>query len=96
MYICMLFHPSLASQGSLPPHQRPWQSAIDPLTSSVNEELVFPTDEEDDGMAQISWRGPPAVVNIIKQFQPPPHPHSSNVSGSLPVHGRHDAAGVSL
>lgn len=23
---------------------------------------MFPTDEEDDGMARMSWRGPPAIV----------------------------------
>ncbi|CAI8039021.1 Uncharacterized protein C05D11.1 [Geodia barretti] len=54
------FEDNIVSKGPLPPHQRPWQSAIDPLTSSISEELVFPTDEEDDGMARISWRGPPA------------------------------------
>ena len=29
----------------------------------MKEELAFPTDEEDDGLARMAWRGPPAVVS---------------------------------
>ena len=43
--------------------QRPWQSPIDPLESSVCEDVPFPTDEEADGMVRIAWRGPKAQVS---------------------------------
>ena len=51
----------LSVQGTLPPFTRPWQSPVPPLTCSVSEDVPFPTDEEDDGMVRLAWRGPSAL-----------------------------------
>ena len=40
---------------------RPWQSPVPPLTNTVTEEVPFPTDEENDGLVRIAWRGPSAL-----------------------------------
>ena len=56
------------TQEALPSRDRPWQSAIDPLSGSVSELLRFPTDEEADGLVQILWRGPAAVVSHTPFF----------------------------
>ena len=56
--------PSPRTQGPLPDMQRPWQSPVPPLEASVCEEVPFPTDEEDDSMVRIAWRGPQATVSV--------------------------------
>lgn len=43
--------------------ERPWQSTVPPLEGSVCEEVLFPTDDEADGMARVVWRGPRAQVS---------------------------------
>ena len=40
--------------------ERPWQSPVPPLLSSVCEVVAFPSDDEKDGMAVMAWRGPKA------------------------------------
>ena len=42
--------------------QRPWQSPVPPVTTSVCEEVLFPTDQEEDGIVRVAWRGPQAQV----------------------------------
>lgn len=53
-----------SSQGALPPMTRPWQSEVPCLPETVTETIHFPTDEEDDGLARIAWRGPSALVCV--------------------------------
>ncbi len=42
--------------------ERPWQSAVPDLCAGVTEVVEFPTDEEDDGIARMVWRGPSVQV----------------------------------
>lgn len=37
---------------------RPWQSPVPPLSSSVEETVLFPADNEDTGVVRVAWRGP--------------------------------------
>ena len=43
---------------------RPWQSQVPRLPEAVTEKVLFPTDEESDGLARIAWRGPSALVSV--------------------------------
>lgn len=45
---------------------RPWQSEVPPLIEPVDREVTYPSDEEDNGMVYIGWRGPSAVTQIYK------------------------------
>lgn len=40
--------------------ERPWQSPVPPLLSSVCQTVLFPSDDERDGMVAMAWRGPKA------------------------------------
>eukprot|EP01116_Phalansterium_solitarium_P016672 TRINITY_DN3923_c0_g2_i1.p1 TRINITY_DN3923_c0_g2~~TRINITY_DN3923_c0_g2_i1.p1 ORF type:complete len:1064 (+),score=371.04 TRINITY_DN3923_c0_g2_i1:1094-4285(+) len=51
----------IASKGPLPKMQRPWQSAVPPVTESVTEEVRFPSDDEESGTVIVAWRGPQAM-----------------------------------
>ena len=58
---------------------RPWQSEVPPLLESVEETVPFPTDEEDDGLVRVTWRGPSALVSTrtyltSTDMLPPPLP----------------------
>ena len=50
-------------QGPLPPMTRPWQSEVPSVVEGVTDKIQFPTDEENDGLARIAWRGPSALVS---------------------------------
>eukprot|EP00731_Ephydatia_muelleri_P024861 Em0016g1132a len=54
------FEEKVMSKGPLPSMERPWQSPVPPLLSSVCEVVAFPSDDEKDGMAVMAWRGPKA------------------------------------
>lgn len=41
--------------------ERPWQSAIPPLSQNHLEEVLFPTSEEEDGIVRVAWHGPMAT-----------------------------------
>lgn len=45
---------------------RPWQSPVEPLTSSIELEVPYPNDEEDNGMVYVGWRGPSAVNDLYR------------------------------
>ena len=40
---------------------RPWQSHVPPLTSGSDQEVVYPSDEEDNGLVSVAWRGHPVA-----------------------------------
>jgi len=50
--------------------ERPWQSAVPKLEENVVKLVHFPTDEEDEGMARIAWRGPSAQVGFSLSSHP--------------------------
>ena len=50
-------------QSALPPYERPWQSTVPPLPTSVEQEVQYSADEEQHGMVLVAWRGPLAKVS---------------------------------
>ena len=50
------------AKGKSVPFEKPWQSAIEPLTASKDIKVVFPSDEEDCGMLCIGFLGPKATT----------------------------------
>lgn len=49
-------------QKTLPSFERPWQKEIDPLKSTKNLKIMYPSDEEDCGLVYIGFRGPKATT----------------------------------
>ncbi len=45
--------------GSRPTFETPWRSKVAPLESSHEEEVLYPADEEDNGLVAVTWRGHP-------------------------------------
>jgi len=43
-------------------YDRPWQSVVPPLEQSVEIVEKYPSDEEENGMVVVGWRGPLAKV----------------------------------
>ena len=43
---------------------RPWQSAVPCLPKSVTRIVQFPTDEEEEGLVLMAWRGTSAMVGV--------------------------------
>ena len=39
----------------------PWQTPVPPLPDTVTREIPFPTDETEDGIVRMGWRGPSAL-----------------------------------
>ncbi|KAL3282009.1 hypothetical protein HHI36_005212 [Cryptolaemus montrouzieri] len=53
----------ILSKGDLGPFQRPWQAPVPPLEKSMDLELKYPTDDEDNGIFCIAWRGASSVYD---------------------------------
>jgi hypothetical protein len=39
---------------------------IEPLTESVEKDVTYPADEEDNGVVLIGWRGPSSITEQKK------------------------------
>ncbi|KAL6068377.1 putative zn2+-dependent endopeptidase insulinase superfamily protein [Balamuthia mandrillaris] len=48
------------SKAALPPMTRPWSSPVPPFTTTVEQIVPFPADEETTGAVMLGWRGPSA------------------------------------
>ena len=47
-------------------YERPWQSEVQPLEQSIDIVEKYPSDEEENGMVAVAWRGPLAkVVTVV-------------------------------
>ncbi|EZA55862.1 hypothetical protein X777_04081 [Ooceraea biroi] len=57
----------IMSKGSRSAFQRPWQRAVPPLERSLDLDVYYPCDEEDNGMVCVGWRGP-SIVNEIYDY----------------------------
>lgn len=44
--------------------KRPWQIPVEPLTESVDRDVCYPCDDEDNGMVYVAWRGPSVVSQL--------------------------------
>lgn len=54
----------ILSKGERGPFQRPWQSPVPPLDSSKELVIKYPSDDEDNGLYAIAWRGPSCVTDL--------------------------------
>ncbi|KAL4219134.1 hypothetical protein ACF0H5_021716 [Mactra antiquata] len=50
----------ILAKGSLPSFERPWQSPVPVLTESVEKVVLYPADDESNGIVLVGWRGPRA------------------------------------
>ncbi|RUS91332.1 hypothetical protein EGW08_000946, partial [Elysia chlorotica] len=48
----------IVAKGKRPEFVRPWQSAVPPLTETVHEKVLYPSEDEEYGMVHIGFRGP--------------------------------------
>lgn len=48
------------------PFSRPWQSAVPPFITSVDQTVPYASDEEEKGMVYIAWRGPSSVYQLYE------------------------------
>jgi len=46
-------------------YERPWQSEVPPLEENVEIVEKYPSDEEENGMVTIGWRGPLSKVALV-------------------------------
>ena len=61
-----IIYVDFTSQASKNNYERPWQSQVPPLEQSVEIVEKYPSDEEENGMVAVAWRGPLAKVIAIK------------------------------
>ncbi|KAF4518639.1 hypothetical protein B566_EDAN005966 [Ephemera danica] len=54
----------LAARGERDSFQRPWQTLVPSLPAAIDKEVPYPSDEEENGMVYIAWRGPSAVTDL--------------------------------
>ncbi|XP_054014823.1 uncharacterized protein C05D11.1-like isoform X1 [Hylaeus anthracinus] len=54
-------------QGSRGLFKKPWQSPVPPLTESVDLDIYYPCDDEDNGVVNVAWRGP-SIVHELYDF----------------------------
>ncbi|KAJ1519883.1 hypothetical protein ONE63_004123 [Megalurothrips usitatus] len=54
----------IVSKGDRGAFEKPWLNPIPPFPSSVDKEVPYPCDEEDNGMVFVGWRGPSAVTDL--------------------------------
>lgn len=54
----------LACKGSYPKFEKPWQTPVKPLKESKDVKIVFPSDEEQNGLVYIGYLGPKASTDF--------------------------------
>lgn len=54
----------IVSKGERGAFEKPWQSPVPDFPASVDKEVVYSCDEEDNGMVFVGWRGPSAVTDL--------------------------------
>jgi len=50
-------------------YERPWQSEVPPLEQSVEVVEKYPSDEEENGMVVVGWRGPLSKVITVTRMK---------------------------
>ncbi|XP_033228376.1 uncharacterized protein C05D11.1-like isoform X2 [Belonocnema kinseyi] len=55
------FEEKIISKGPRGPFKRPWQDEVSPLTESVDLDVCYPCDDEDNGLVIAGWRGPSSI-----------------------------------
>lgn len=54
----------ILSKGEIGPFSRPWQSPVPPLEASKDLVIKYPSDDEDNGLFAMAWRGPSCVSDL--------------------------------
>ena len=63
--IAKCVHPRCLPQNFQAGFHRPWTSPVPPLESAHVEWVKYPSDEENNGLVLMGWRGPFAKVRVI-------------------------------
>ncbi|CAD6227691.1 GSCOCG00001371001-RA-CDS [Cotesia congregata] len=56
----------ILSKGSRGPFERPWHEPIPPFTESVVNDILYPCDDEDNGIVSVGWRGPSGITEVYE------------------------------
>ncbi|XP_043257873.1 uncharacterized protein C05D11.1-like [Colletes gigas] len=57
----------IISKGNRGSFKKPWQSPVPPLTESVDLDVYYPCDDEDNGVVNVAWRGP-SIISELYNF----------------------------
>jgi len=50
------------------PFLRPWEGEVPKLEVTQHLDVLYPVDDEDNGMVYVAWRGPSAVTRLYQMF----------------------------
>ena len=50
---------NIVSKGPLPPLKRPWSDPVPPFTEAVEQKLLYPSEDEEQGRVYLGWRCTP-------------------------------------
>jgi len=50
------------------PFLRPWEGEVPKLEITQHLDVLYPVDDEDNGMVYVAWRGPSAVTKLYQMF----------------------------
>ncbi|XP_031827679.1 uncharacterized protein C05D11.1 [Nomia melanderi] len=54
----------IISKGNRGLFEKPWQTPVPPLVDSKDIDVLYPCDDEDNGIVTVAWRGPSTVYDI--------------------------------
>ncbi|KAK1127835.1 hypothetical protein K0M31_003327 [Melipona bicolor] len=54
----------IISKGNRGLFKKPWQDSVPPLTQSVDLDVYYPCDDEDNGVVDVAWRGPSPITKM--------------------------------
>ncbi|XP_071875981.1 uncharacterized protein C05D11.1 [Bombus fervidus] len=56
----------IISKGNRGFFKRPWQDPVPPLTESIDLDVYYPCDDEDNGVVDVAWRGSSPITNMYE------------------------------
>lgn len=54
----------ILTKGNRGKFERPWQSAVPEFTNTIEKNILYPCDDEDNGLIRVGWRGPSGVSEL--------------------------------
>lgn len=56
----------IISKGNRGFFKRPWQDPVPPLTESIDLDVYYPCDDEDNGVVDVAWRGSSPITDMYE------------------------------
>ncbi|XP_003399672.2 uncharacterized protein C05D11.1 [Bombus terrestris] len=56
----------IISKGNRSFFKKPWQDPVPPLTKSIDLDVYYPCDDEDNGIVDVAWRGSSPITDMYK------------------------------